>query len=188
MTVEEKIALYEKEEKFDVDINDDPEAPVLLAKDADYYCKKFKNKVNRKIANFIADHYFLKLIKKDIIKIDKEYRFRCFAGFFNNLCTVFEQTVDLFVCIIKAMLEVARSAYKLINRSTSQLVRIAALACQIGIETLLHDVAVFAVMQVAQICIVQLFLKEFDYTVLCFAFAIANVGHKRTSFTTSHVP
>lgn len=73
MTVEEKITLYEKEGKFDVDINDDPEAPVLLAKDADYYCKKFKNKVNRKIANFIADHYFLKLIKKDVIKIDKVY-------------------------------------------------------------------------------------------------------------------
>jgi hypothetical protein len=49
MTVEEKIALYEKEGKFDVDINDDPEAPVLLAKDADYYCKKFKNKLIGKL-------------------------------------------------------------------------------------------------------------------------------------------
>ena len=48
---------------------------------------------------------------------------------------------------------------------------------QLGIQTILHDVGVFAVMQVAWMCMAQLVLKELDYTVLHFAFAVANVDH-----------
>ena len=45
-------------------------------------------------------------------------------------------------------------------------------------QTHLHDVAIFAIMQVSPICIVRLLLKELDYTVLRFALTIANIGIK----------
>ncbi len=65
-----RIAEYEREGKFDVDVEDDPSAPELKPEDVDYLCKKLSSKMKRKIANFIGDRYFLKLIKKDILVID----------------------------------------------------------------------------------------------------------------------
>ena len=67
----DKVKEYEKKEMFDVDVNIDPVTKELLPEDVDYLCKKFKSKIKRKIANFIADKYFLNLIKKDILIIDK---------------------------------------------------------------------------------------------------------------------
>ena len=66
----EKIAQYEKEGRFDEDVENDPEAPELLPDQVDYLCKKFSSKVSRRIANFVADHFFLNLIKKDKLVID----------------------------------------------------------------------------------------------------------------------
>ena len=65
-----KIDAYEREGKFHESVENDPEAPELLPEQADYLCKKFSSKVKRQIANFIADHYFLNLIKKDVLAID----------------------------------------------------------------------------------------------------------------------
>ena len=65
-----KIDEYEKEGLFDIDVNEDPEAPTLLPDKVDYECKKLSNKFKRFIANFIADRYFKNLIKKDILVID----------------------------------------------------------------------------------------------------------------------
>ena len=114
--------------------------------------------------------YFLsngKVILRNIGEVEEEHGFRRFSRFFGYLCTVFEQTVDFFVCIIKTVLEISCGAYKLIDRPARQLVRIASLVRQIGIETLLHDIAVFAIVQVAEICIMELVYKEFYNTVLC---------------------
>lgn len=66
----EKIVQYEKEGRFDEDVEKDPESIELLPEKADYLCEKFSSKFLRKIANFIADHFFLNLIKKDILAID----------------------------------------------------------------------------------------------------------------------
>lgn len=66
----ERIEQCEKEGKFDACVENDPEGKELLPEDADYLCKKMSNKVKRRVANFIADHYFLRLIKKDILAID----------------------------------------------------------------------------------------------------------------------
>lgn len=66
----EKIKEYEKKEMFDVDVNEDPIAPILMPDQVDYECKKLSNKFKRSIANFMADRYFKKLIKKDILVID----------------------------------------------------------------------------------------------------------------------
>lgn len=66
-----RIKEYEEKGMFDIDVNDDPVAPTLLPEQTDYLCKKFSNKMKRKIANFIADNYFKNLIKKDILIIDK---------------------------------------------------------------------------------------------------------------------
>ncbi|MBQ8296121.1 MAG: 1-acyl-sn-glycerol-3-phosphate acyltransferase [Clostridia bacterium] len=65
-----KIAEYEKAGRFDEDVENDPPAPELLPENVDYLCKKFSSKFWRRIANFIADHYFLRLIKKDILVVD----------------------------------------------------------------------------------------------------------------------
>ncbi len=66
----ERIAQYEREGRFDEDVEDDPPAPELLPEQVDYLCKKLSSKIKRKVANFIADRYFLKLIKKDVLVID----------------------------------------------------------------------------------------------------------------------
>ncbi len=65
-----KIAQYEREGKFDVDVEDDPPAPELKPDQVDYLCKKLSSKIKRKIANFLGDRYFLGLIKKDVLVID----------------------------------------------------------------------------------------------------------------------
>ena len=66
----ERIAQCEREGKFDASVENDPEGKELLPEQADYLCKKFSSKVKRQAANFIADHYFLNLIKKDVLAID----------------------------------------------------------------------------------------------------------------------
>lgn len=65
-----KIAEYEKKGLFDVDVNEDPEAPILLVNQVDYECHKLSNKIKRSIANFLADNYYKRLIKKNILIID----------------------------------------------------------------------------------------------------------------------
>ncbi len=65
-----RIEIYEREGRFDEDVENDPPAPELLPDGVDYLCKKFSSKVSRKIANFVADHFFLRLIKKEKLVID----------------------------------------------------------------------------------------------------------------------
>jgi hypothetical protein len=65
-----KIAEYERDGRFDEDVENDPPAPELLPDQVDYLCEKFSSKVSRKIANFVADHFFLNLIKKKELVID----------------------------------------------------------------------------------------------------------------------
>ncbi len=67
----QKIKSYEIQGFFDKDVYNDPPAPVLLPENADYLCKKFKNKVRRFFANAIADRYFLSAIKRGELIIDK---------------------------------------------------------------------------------------------------------------------
>ena len=66
----DRIDEFEKKKMFDIDVNVDPPAPQLLPEQVDYLCKKRKNKIKRFIANLIADNYFKRLIKKDILIID----------------------------------------------------------------------------------------------------------------------
>ena len=49
-----------------------------------------------------------KIVLRNIGEVEEEHGFRCFSRFFGYLCTVFDQTVDLFIGIIKTVLEVAR--------------------------------------------------------------------------------
>lgn len=66
----ERIALYERERRFDEDVENDPPAPVLLPGKADYLTKKPINKLLRRIANAVGDGYFKKLVKKGIIETE----------------------------------------------------------------------------------------------------------------------
>lgn len=70
LAVLRKIEEYERQGRFDEDVEEDPESPELLPEDVDYLCKKLSSKIARRIANFLGDHYFLNLIKKDILVID----------------------------------------------------------------------------------------------------------------------
>ena len=65
-----RIKEYEKAGRFDEDVEDDPEAPELKPEKVDYLCKKLSSKIGKRIANFVGDKYFLKLIKKKILVID----------------------------------------------------------------------------------------------------------------------
>ncbi len=66
----QRIKEYELAGRFDEDVENDPEAPELTPDKVDYLCKKLSSKIGKRIANFIGDRYFLKLIKKDILVID----------------------------------------------------------------------------------------------------------------------
>lgn len=70
LEVLKRIDEYEKAGKFDLPVENDPPAPELLPERVDYLCKKFPSKVKRRLANFLGDHYFLNLIKKDVLVID----------------------------------------------------------------------------------------------------------------------
>lgn len=65
-----RIQEYEKAGRFDEDVENDPEAPELLPDKVDYLCKKTSSKIMRRIANAVADRFFLNLIKKDVLVID----------------------------------------------------------------------------------------------------------------------
>ncbi len=66
----DRIEEYEREGKFDCPVENDPEAPELLPDKVDYLCKKLSSKIKRRVANFLGDRYFLKLIKQDVLVID----------------------------------------------------------------------------------------------------------------------
>ena len=66
----DKIAEKETAGLFHDCVEDDPPSKELLPEDIDYLCKKLSSKIKRRMANFVGDHYFLNLIKKDVLVID----------------------------------------------------------------------------------------------------------------------
>ena len=64
LKVLEKIRRLEKEKKFDVDVEDDPETIILTPNKVDYLSKKFSTRFWTKIANCVATNYYEKQIKK----------------------------------------------------------------------------------------------------------------------------
>lgn len=63
LDVLERIKLCEKNEQWDVDVEIDPPAYELFAKDVDYLNKKISSKIATWFANKIATNFFEKLIK-----------------------------------------------------------------------------------------------------------------------------
>ncbi len=59
----EKIRVYERDKKFDVDVEDDPETIPLLPDKVDYLAEKFSTKLFTKIANKKAVQFYEKQIK-----------------------------------------------------------------------------------------------------------------------------
>ena len=66
LAVLRKIEEYERQGRFDEDVEEDPESPELLPEDVDYLCKKLSSKIARRIANFLGDHYFSLMIPSAI--------------------------------------------------------------------------------------------------------------------------
>ena len=131
--------------------------------------------------DFLRD---IEVVFTDIFKVNK---INCLGGLLHGLLdlgTVFQQTVNLFVGVVQALLQIGRGLHQGIHCIGCKLFGVA-LSQQPGMQPLLHDIAVFAVMQVAQICIVQLISEELDHTVLRFALAVTNVGHYASTFSLS---
>ncbi len=70
LAIVKKIEEYERDGRFDEDVENDPEAPELLPDQVDYLCEKFTSRVKRRIANFIGDRYYQGLIKKGDLIIE----------------------------------------------------------------------------------------------------------------------
>ncbi len=68
-----KIKEYERDKKFDIDVEDDPPAPVLMPNQIDYLNKKLSNKIATHFANKMAKKYFDNEIKKENLIIDNIY-------------------------------------------------------------------------------------------------------------------
>lgn len=65
-----RIAEYEKKGWFDKDVENDPAAPELLPHQVDYLYEKFLSRLGKRIANFFANRYFLRQIKKERLVIE----------------------------------------------------------------------------------------------------------------------
>lgn len=65
-----RIEEAEKTGKFDESVEEDLPAKELFPNDVDYLCEKISSKIKRRIANRIADRYFLNLIKRDVLIIN----------------------------------------------------------------------------------------------------------------------
>ena len=66
----DKIREYERQGRFHEAVVDDPPAPELTPDKVDYLNKKASSRLKTRLANAIADRYFLNLIKKDVMVID----------------------------------------------------------------------------------------------------------------------
>ena len=73
LDVLKKIEEYEKAEKWEYDVEDDPETKELLPNEIDYLNKKLSSKIKNKIANFLGTRFFEKMIKQGLLRI-KEVR------------------------------------------------------------------------------------------------------------------
>ena len=66
----DKIKEKERAGLFNEPVEVDPPATELLPDAVDYLCKKPSSRIKRWIANFIADRYFLRMIKKGVLLVD----------------------------------------------------------------------------------------------------------------------
>ena len=70
LKVQEKIRVFEREARFDEDVEEDPPTKELLPDKVDYLHEKFSTRLKTRIANFIGDRYFKKMIKDGVMVID----------------------------------------------------------------------------------------------------------------------
>ena len=66
-----RIEQFEREGRFNEDIEDDLPAKELLPQHVDYLAKKFSTRLKIRMANFLGDRYFLGLIKKEKLIIER---------------------------------------------------------------------------------------------------------------------
>ena len=67
----EKMSEYERLGKFNDDVENDPPAKELKPEMVDYLAKKFSTRLKTKTANFLGDRFFLGLIKKGRLIVEK---------------------------------------------------------------------------------------------------------------------
>lgn len=67
----EKIDEFERTEKWDIDVEDDPETIELKPKEIDYLNKKLSSKIKSKIADFLGTRFFESMIKNNQLIISE---------------------------------------------------------------------------------------------------------------------
>ena len=70
LNIIKKIREYERDGKFDIDVEDDPPTIPLKPNEVDFLRKKFSSKIKAKIANKKAIDFFKKLIKENKVIIE----------------------------------------------------------------------------------------------------------------------
>ena len=71
LEVVKKIELYEKEGRFDEDVENDPPTVPLRPNQVDFLNKKFTSKIKTKVANFVGYSFINSLIKKGVLVIEE---------------------------------------------------------------------------------------------------------------------
>jgi 1-acyl-sn-glycerol-3-phosphate acyltransferase len=69
LEINKKIEELEKQGKFDVDVADDPAAPILLPEQVDYLREKKMNKIKTKVVTAMAEVFFDKMVEEKQIII-----------------------------------------------------------------------------------------------------------------------
>lgn len=75
-----KIEVYEQERQFDIDVENDPPAPMLMPNQVDYLNKKLSSKIATFYYDFLAKVFFEKQIKNHKLIIDKIIGIENFAS------------------------------------------------------------------------------------------------------------
>ena len=65
-----RIREYERDGRFDEDVESDPPTVELTPDKVDYLREKNRSKLCRRIANFVADKYYLRLMRKGLLVVE----------------------------------------------------------------------------------------------------------------------
>ena len=107
-----------------------------------------------------------------------------FINGFSDLCTVFQQLVDLSVTGKQTVLKVCRCFDEFINSADSKPFCIAVFSQPCG-KLNFVDIGIFIIPQTTDIIVFQLGLKKFDHSLLCRRFGLTYSVHYAPSFSVS---
>ena len=95
----ERIDEFERAERWDEDVEDDPETIELLPHEIDYLNKKLSSKIKSWIANFLGTRFFEKMIKQGALRIKEVRGIENFKAV-KKVLTWQNMQMKIFICFI----------------------------------------------------------------------------------------